>query len=73
MPRRQDHGGKKKTDIVKGFFSELITGLMPSTADDLARKKVYDAHSGDFVLRKVRGRIGILKLNLSNYVMDGRE
>lgn len=54
MPRRQDHGGKKKTDTLKGFFSELITGLMQSTTDDLARNKLYGAHSGDFVLHEVR-------------------
>lgn len=50
---------------------------MQSATDDLARKKGYGAHSGDFVLRKllpaVSRRIGILKLNLSKYITDGRE
>lgn len=68
---------EKNLIFLRAFFSELITGLMQSTADDLARNKVYGAHSGDFVLRKllpaVSRRIGIWKLNLSNNVISGTE
>lgn len=53
MPKGQDFGGKKKkSDIPKGFSSELDHERMQPTTDDLFLNKLYTAHSGDFVLLK---------------------